>query len=226
MTFMTMFMVYGEPVGKGRPRFAKRGNFVSTYTPQKTKTYEDEIRMMASAAMGSKQSSYESIATTTVGSGGTATITFSSIPATYTHLQIRGITNSSAGGGSSINMQVGNGSIDTGSNYAWHQIYGDGTSPGASAGTTQTSIRAIAYDSGTPTSFSGFVIDILDYANISKYKTTRTLTGVDTNSASGIIVFRSGLWQSTSAINTITFTPTSGNLIQYSQFALFGIKGA
>jgi Holliday junction resolvase RusA-like endonuclease len=53
MTFMTMFMVYGEPVGKGRPRFAKRGNFVSTYTPLKTKTYEDEIRMMARAAMGS-----------------------------------------------------------------------------------------------------------------------------------------------------------------------------
>ena len=55
MTFMTMFIVYGEPVGKGRPRFAKRGNFVSTYTPQKTKTYEDEIRMMASAAMGSSE---------------------------------------------------------------------------------------------------------------------------------------------------------------------------
>ena len=55
MTFMTMFTVFGEPVGKGRPRFAKRGNFVSTYTPQKTKTYEDEIRMMAKAAMGSSE---------------------------------------------------------------------------------------------------------------------------------------------------------------------------
>lgn len=55
MTFMTMFTVFGEPVGKGRPRFAKRGNFVSTYTPQKTKTYEDEIRMMARAAMGSSE---------------------------------------------------------------------------------------------------------------------------------------------------------------------------
>jgi Holliday junction resolvase RusA-like endonuclease len=55
MTFVTMFTVYGEPVGKGRPRFAKRGNFVSTYTPQKTKTYEDEIRLMAKAAMGSSE---------------------------------------------------------------------------------------------------------------------------------------------------------------------------
>jgi len=55
MTMMIMYIVYGEPVGKGRPRFAKRGNFVSTYTPQKTKTYEDEIRMMARAAMGSSE---------------------------------------------------------------------------------------------------------------------------------------------------------------------------
>lgn len=55
MTMMIVYSVYGEPVGKGRPRFAKRGNFVSTYTPQKTKTYEDEIRMMAKAAMGSSE---------------------------------------------------------------------------------------------------------------------------------------------------------------------------
>jgi Holliday junction resolvase RusA-like endonuclease len=55
MTFMVTYIVYGEPVGKGRPRFARRGNFVSTYTPEKTKTYEDEIRMMAKAAMGSSE---------------------------------------------------------------------------------------------------------------------------------------------------------------------------
>jgi Holliday junction resolvase RusA-like endonuclease len=55
MSFMVMFIVYVEPVGKGRPRFAKRGNFVSTYTPLKTKTYEDEIRMMATAAMGASE---------------------------------------------------------------------------------------------------------------------------------------------------------------------------
>ena len=55
MSFMLMYTVYGEPVGKGRPRFARRGNFVSTYTPQKTKSYEDEIRMMAKAAMGSTE---------------------------------------------------------------------------------------------------------------------------------------------------------------------------
>ena len=55
MTMMVTYIVYGEPVGKGRPRFARRGNFTSTYTPLKTKTYEDEIRMMAKAAMGASE---------------------------------------------------------------------------------------------------------------------------------------------------------------------------
>ena len=55
MTFMVNFTVYGEPQGKARPRFRKVGNFVQTYTPQKTKSYEDEIRMFAKAAMGSSK---------------------------------------------------------------------------------------------------------------------------------------------------------------------------
>ena len=48
-----MFTIYGEPVAKGRPRFAKRGNYIQTYTPVKTKTYEDEVRLLATKAKGS-----------------------------------------------------------------------------------------------------------------------------------------------------------------------------
>ena len=48
-----MFTVYGEPVAKGRPRFVKRGNYVQAYTPVKTKTYEDEVRLLATKAKGS-----------------------------------------------------------------------------------------------------------------------------------------------------------------------------
>ena len=48
-----MFTIYGEPVAKGRPRFAKRGNYVQAYTPVKTKTYEDEVRLLATKAKGS-----------------------------------------------------------------------------------------------------------------------------------------------------------------------------
>jgi len=52
---MINFTVYGEPQGKARPRFRKVGNFVQTYTPQKTKSYEDEIKMFAKAAMGATE---------------------------------------------------------------------------------------------------------------------------------------------------------------------------
>ena len=50
-----MFTVYGEPVAKGRPRFSTRGKFPVAYTPEKTKTYESEVGMMAKAAMGSSE---------------------------------------------------------------------------------------------------------------------------------------------------------------------------
>lgn len=52
MTFAVTFTVDGNPVAKGRPRFAKRGKFVQTYTPQKTKDYESLVMDAASTAMG------------------------------------------------------------------------------------------------------------------------------------------------------------------------------
>lgn len=168
-------------------------------------------------------SSYESIATTTVGGGGSASVTFSSIPSTYTHLQIRGIANRTSGGDDNINLRVGNGSIDTGSNYSTHQMFGDGAGVTAS-GTANASIITAIPCSSASSSFGGFVIDILDYANVNKYKTVRILSGDDRN-GSGYVILRSGNWRNTSAIDTISFIPNSGNISQYSSFALFGIKG-
>lgn len=55
MTFTVIFTVEGNPVAKGRPRFAKRGKFVQTYTPQKTKDYEDLVKESAAQAMGSNE---------------------------------------------------------------------------------------------------------------------------------------------------------------------------
>jgi Holliday junction resolvase RusA-like endonuclease len=54
MTFQMNFMVEGAPVGKGRPKFARRGNFVSTYTPVKTRNYEETIKIAAKKAMTEK----------------------------------------------------------------------------------------------------------------------------------------------------------------------------
>jgi hypothetical protein len=172
-------------------------------------------------------SSYESIATVTVGSGGSATVEFTSIPGTYTHLQIRMLERAtgSYNGGYVDGVQFNS---DTASNYSWHELLGDGSSASAAAGATQTSMRAGRMPAGGVGAniFGTSIIDILDYANTNKYKTIRTLGGFDSNSTTGTIVLGSGNWRSTSAITSIKLIPAADTFAQYSHFALYGIKGA
>jgi hypothetical protein len=173
---------------------------------------------------------YDSIATTTVGAGGASTITFSSIPSTYKHLQIRYIdrnTRSTPGMGGSVRIKFN--SDSTSGNYYAHRLLGEPTSvySSAYAGSSEGAIVSESMsDSVTSGIFSASIIDILDYADTSKYKTARTLGGGNTNTTSGDEVFLySSLWQSTSAISTITLTITTYSFTQYSSFALYGIKG-
>jgi hypothetical protein len=166
---------------------------------------------------------YESIQTVTVGSGGTADFTFTSIPSTYTHLQIRGIIRCTQAG-SSISTTTFRFNSDTGSNYAYHNLIGNGTAASAGAAATQTSIVLTNAPqlSATSNAFGFTIIDILDYTNTNKYKTIRALHGADLN-GSGQIILSSGLWMNTSAITSITVNPT-GDAVQYTSFALYGIK--
>ena len=170
--------------------------------------------------------SYESIATVTVGSGGTASVTFSSIPSTYTHLQIRGIGRTAAALATGDFYTIRFNS-DSGANYAAHQLVGTGSTATALNVTsaTETYAQRLATTSQSANVFGANVMDILDYANTNKYKTTRYLGGYD-NNGDGWIVFGSGLWQSTSAITSMTLFGGSGNFAQYTTFALYGIKGA
>jgi hypothetical protein len=167
---------------------------------------------------------FESIATTTVGAGGAATVTFSSIPSTYTHLQIRGIArNTRAVAFDNIYIYFNS---DTAANYSSHFLYGDGSTTGAGASTNATDggLALSVGASSTASCFGVGIIDILDYANTNKYKTYRSLTGGDAN-GSGQVLLRSGNWRSNSAITSMTLFPTVGNFTQYSSFALYGIKG-
>jgi hypothetical protein len=160
-----------------------------------------------------------------VGSGGSSTITFSSIPATYTHLQIRAIMQSSVSGSGYKDLFIRLNS-DTGSNYARHGLYGNGSS--AVAYTTANNARMEVALTIPETSNSGFgtvAVDIIDYKNTNKYKTMRALGGTDNNGAGYVGLF-SSLWQNTNAVTSIELLPSSGNFNQYSQFALYGIKGA
>ena len=164
---------------------------------------------------------YESIATTTVGSGGAANVTFSSIPSTYKHLQIRFLTRS-ASSFTQVGMKVNN---DTGANYAGHQLTGNGATATAAGYPSQGSpITVPIRVPDTASIFGGAVMDVLDYANSSKYKTFRTFGGADLN-GSGQIILASTLWMNTNAITELVFTTSDGfNFAQYSQIALYGIK--
>ena len=55
MSFMVTFKVDVDPVGKQRARYARRGNFVQTYTPDKTRNYETLLKEAAIEAMGSSE---------------------------------------------------------------------------------------------------------------------------------------------------------------------------
>ena len=177
----------------------------------------NQIAAIHGTGVAASTNSYESISTVTVGSGGSTSIDFTSIPSTYKHLQIRGSANA---GDVDLNMQF---NADTSTNYNYHFLYGNGTSAVAGASTSSSSLASF-YASTTANIFGAGVFDILDYADTNKFKTMRALTGVDTNGGV-LIVFRSGAWRSTSAITSIKIFPASGSINQYSSFALYGIKG-
>ena len=166
--------------------------------------------------------SYESIATVNVGAGGQASIVFSSIPSTYTHLQVRALARNTTAETASNTFSRFNG--DTGNNYTAHWLTGDGASA-SSNNVVPWDVNLVANipaANATAGIFGVMIYDVLDYANTNKFKTVRSLTGNDRN-GSGSVWLDSGLWRSTSAISTITFT-TGTNFAEYSSFALYGIK--
>ena len=163
---------------------------------------------------------FSSIATV-LGNGSSSTITFSSIPSTYTHLQLRISTVTySAGSGFFIRMNS-----DSGTNYSYHYLNGNGSGASSGAFTSTTFISPFGVSYGTQTtSPSVSIIDILDYTNTNKNKTTRALSGMD-NNGSGELQLFSGLWMNTAAITNLTLTTLSSTTYSTgSTFALYGVK--
>ena len=183
------------------------------------------IGIIASSGGVAVSNSYESIATVTVGGGGSASISFTSIPSTYQHLQVRGISRNTVAGGS-VNDQIVRFNSDSSSNYSNHYLYGTGSSAAAAANLSATYAVSveILQDSTLANTYVATILDILDYADTNKFKTMRTFSAWDTN-GTGDIFFNSAGWRSTSAITSIDISSSSGNLKQYTQFALYGIKG-
>lgn len=172
-------------------------------------------------------SAYESIATYVVSSGGTSTVTFSSIPATYRHLQIRWMARENTGsvtnGGENIRIRFNS---DSSSNYSIHRMYGTGStySTDGYANQTDVVVNGLAGDGASASIYGMGVCDILDYRDSNKYKTIRYIGAVDLNGA-GSVWFGAGNWRSTSAISSIELRETTNSFKEYSHFALYGING-
>ena len=185
------------------------------------------LGIVASSISGSKAitGNYYSIQTITVDSGGASSITFSSIPSTYTHLQLRVFAYGTQSSPDLTNMNI---SVNSGTSTAnAHRLSGNGstaTSYNSGAGYFQ-----ILLPTGTGLStFGTGVVDFLDYKNTNKYKTIRGLGGYDLN-GSGQVVLASAYFATTSAISSMVISTDGGAITgfgQYSSFALYGIKGA
>jgi len=170
-------------------------------------------------------SSYESIATVTVGSGGATDVTFSSISSDYTHLQLRAIARTDQ---AVIPAELAITFNGVTSGYGRHTLFGTGTSVVADARSYSDPayyLQMITGASAGSNTFGTVIMDILDYKNTNKFKTIRSLAGYD-NNGSGYIFLNSTYFGSTNAISSMTIATQSGNFVQYTQFALYGIKGA
>lgn len=167
-----------------------------------------------------------------------ASVTFSGIPANYTHLQVRmsAQTNRATYGRDAVSLQF-NG--DGGSSYNSHGVYGDGSTIASEANGVATNItlRNVGTTTTGSAYFGSIIVDVLDYTNIQKNKTVRFFGGVDVNGtvggAGGTSTFGSGLYfggtvgNAANVISSITFAPGSGTLFSAnSHFALYGIKSA
>ena len=172
-------------------------------------------------------SSFESIATATA-AGGETSFTFSSIPSTFTHLQIRGKAQyNNANGPAQLQLRLNS---NTGSNYAMHFFRGNGSTTYAqgNASSTRILLDAAVFSNGAGDYFGSSIVDIHDYANTSKNKTVRYFAGCDSNNTnSGQVSLGSGLFISTSAISSIEIAVDGSYTFQSGTvFSLYGIKGA
>jgi hypothetical protein len=172
---------------------------------------------------------YESIATTTLGSAQT-TVSFTNISQSFTDLKLVISNVKTTTTARNVFIRVGNGSIDSGSNYSHTNLGARALSatPFSDRQTSQTSGKLSWYTASTTTYPQMSVVDILNYSNTTTNKTMISNTRVDpgdgTYSGVEVLVI---LWRSTSAINYLdVFTDVADSFQSGSIFTLYGIKAA
>lgn len=157
-------------------------------------------------------STYEPIATQTLGSAASS-VTFSSITGTYTDLVL--VANYQISTSNQfLTMQFNS---DTGSNYSYTNLYGEGTAAASDRTSNATSGRLSFYGSNQ----SNAIASIMNYSNATTNKTI-----VSRDNTNTYVVTRVNLWRNTSAITSLVIGTSSGNITSGSTFTLYGIKAA
>ena len=165
---------------------------------------------------------YTLIASSTVGSGGTATITFTSIPQTYTDLvlvhSLRETTNDST-----AKVTFNN---DTGSNYSLRRLTGNGTTAGSGSATYGFLETLCCFSTNTANTFGNTSLYIPNYTSSNKKSVSIDIV-TENNATAAFAYLTAGLWDNTAAITEIDIdAPTSATFVQYSTAYLYGIKNS
>ena len=157
------------------------------------------------------------IAAVTVGSGGAANMTFTSIPQTYTDLIVK-VSSRVSTSDTQISVRFNTSTT----NWTWKRLYGDGSSATSQANTdsywfyTDTAAQ-------TANTFGSGEIYIPNYAG-STFKSVSSESITENNAAFAEAFMAAGLWSNTAAINEIALVPLTGTFVQHSTATLYGIK--
>ena len=185
----------------------------------------------SSAASGSltTENSYTSIATTYFTNSSVASANFTDIPQHYKHLQLRCFVRMDQSQSTPYDLTVTVNNSNTSGDYSYHMMRGDGASTSLAGLASDNVLRyPVSVPNGSMTSgvFGFVIIDIMNYTDNTKNKTTRALFGYDNGTGSaptaGWVGLSSSAWYQFSPISNL-IVASFGNFAQYSHVALYGI---
>ena len=179
------------------------------------------LGILNAQATGGGAGAFDLLETTTLTSSASS-VTFSGLDAysDYKHLQIRMVLQVDTTN-TNLYMQMNS---DTGANYSWHALYGNGSSVASTGAGSQSYIRMVSFVpyGTTAEAFASSVIEILDFSNSNKNTTTRSISG--NAGTPNRINLDSGSWQNTAAVTSIKLDNLGNNFVTGSRFSLYGVR--
>jgi hypothetical protein len=167
---------------------------------------------------------YTLIASYTVGSGGAATIDFTSIPATYTDLLVKySLRTSTTAGATWYDVYLTFNGTTT--NYSGRFVYGDGSDDASGTDATTAIFLRPSASTSTASTFGNGEVYIPNYTS-SNNKSVSVDNVSENNATSAFAGLTASLWSNSAAITSITLTAATGTLVQYSTAYLYGIKNS